>query len=201
MVWIVMSLMTLVSVVLMVMAYRKVRQPAPRASKLEKHEIPGEYLLEVAERLRSSGFTVAYNVRYKNQTFAQVAKRTAFEYEKGGFTETFFLFTEFHTIDLTALRDYSKICFAYAKRKSRVPLPRGFFHTVVCYSVALSHGVDSATADAVRNMDPPLHWAACEFPVICDLDTRRLYYFEKTPAWGSMYWDHFRNTVVSLLSP
>ena len=163
-------------------------------------EATGEYYARVIERLRSSGFKVTAAVRFRDQIFTYVAMRTAFQSGKGGFVGTFFVFAELEDMDLTTLRNYSRACFGYALRRCRIPLPPGFGRAVECYSVALTAKVDGALAESVRNTEPPKHWAAAEIPVICDLETRQLYYFERTPFWRSLYWDDNRKAIVKMLN-
>ena len=167
----------------------------------QNREVTMEYYQKVLERLRSSGFRIVADVQYRGQTFAYVARKTTFEIEKLGFAETFFVFAEFDGVDLTALSNYSKACFAYTLSKRRIPLPRGLLRMVFCYSVVLTHHADADVVEAVKNAEPPKHFSAFEFPVICDLASGQLYYSGKTPNWGSWYWDYFRNISVEMLSP
>jgi hypothetical protein len=160
-----------------------------------------DYLSTATERLKADGFSIIENITYKNQTFRCVAKRTRFQAEFFGFVEFFFIFAEFSTIDKLSLKEFSSKCFKYAKKYRSIPLPRGLFEGVNCFPVAVVDNVDSAVAEAVRSEAPPKHWSACEMPVICDLKAKQLYYLEKTPRWGSFYWDYFRAMVISMLSP
>jgi hypothetical protein len=160
-----------------------------------------EYYSKVSERLQSSGFEMDAAVRFRDQLFSYVASKTAFLSEKGGLAGTFFVFAEFGDLDLAALRKYSKACFRYSCRRCRIPLLPGFGRAVECYSVALTGEVDRAVGESVRCTEPPRHWAAAEIPVICDLTTGDLYYLERTPYWGRLYWDGRRETVVKMLSP
>ena len=159
------------------------------------------YYRNVLDRLRSSGFKTTTAVQHRRYTFAHVAKRTAFEAWKYGFVETFFVLAEFDSLDHDTMRNYSKACWSYALRRTRVPLPRGFGHSMECFSVATTCGLDDAVGQMVRNTEPPRHWAAAEIPVIVDLETGQLYYLERTPDWGSLYWDGRRETIVKYLSP
>jgi len=168
---------------------------------MQKEKITEEYKLEVVERLRTLGFSIKADVRYRGQSFALVAKRTTFEIERFGFVETFFVLAGINIRDATTLKEYSKKCFAYASRSSRMPLPRGLFRSTVCYSVAICYGADAAVANAVKNTEPPRHYSATEIPVICDLEAGQLYYLERTPDWGSVYWDGIRDNIVKVLSP
>ena len=214
--WLVVVVLSLVSIIWLATAYHRLRKPlglikpavitsddttSKEAGGVQKHEATRDYCLKVVQRLWQLGFSVRANVQYRNQTFTHVAKRTAFEIEKFGFTRTFFILSEFDRLDVVTLRSYSKTCFKYALRRGRIPLPWGLCHNTFCYSVALAYGVDSAVAHAVRNVAPPRHWRAAEILVIYDLATKQLYYLEKTPLWGALYWDHFRNNIVEVLSP
>ncbi len=175
----------------------KEEQKMDNNNELVKHE----YLEKVFNRLKDEGFKITEDVNHGYLNFKHVAKRTRFEFEKFGFIETYFIFDELTESDIIPLRKYSKACTEYAIAKSRVPLPRGFGKGIVCYSVAFVYGVDQTTVKAIQTEDPPKHWATFEIPIVCDLSDSQLYYFEKTPSWGSLYWDHFRETICSILAP
>lgn len=164
-------------------------------------EVTGDYYAKVIERLRSSGFKMTAAFRFKDQDFTHIAKKTAFQSERGGFVGTFFVFAELEDMDLTTLKNYSRACFSYACRRCRIPLVPGFGRAIECYSVALTHSVDAAVGEAVRTTEPPKHWAAAEIPVVCDLAAGQLYYLERTPYWGSLYWDDCRDTIMNMLDP
>lgn len=164
-------------------------------------QVAGDYYSKVVKRLQSSSFKISADVRFRDQSFTYVAKKTAFRSERGGFVGTFFVFAELEDLDLTTLRHYSRKGFGYACRRCRIPLPPGFGRCIECYSVALTRGVAGAVAETMRTTEPPRHWAAAEIPVICDLGTRQLCYFEGTPLWRSLYWDDNRETIMKMLNP
>lgn len=178
--------------------------PGPTAAGRETSASAGEaaaYLARVLPRLQGDGFAVAENVVYGNLTLRCVAHRSRFELTKFGNSETFFVFAEFPTLDINLLRDFSARCFEYSLKTRSNPLPCGFFESVWCFPVALAHAVESVTTEAVRTRAPPKHWAAGEMPVICDLRTHSVYYFEGTPLWGAAYYAGFRSTIQRLLAP
>ncbi len=156
------------------------------------------YLTIVLERLRNDGFKITDQTIYKNQTFAYIARRTRYQAEYCGFADFFFIFADFTALDIPALRQYSAKCFDYAMKSKKIPL---WFEIVLCFPVAIVNKVDSPTVEYIRNNLHPRHLGALEMPVICDIKSQRLYCFEKTPYWGSLYWDHFRGIIVSMLSP
>ena len=168
---------------------------------MEERDAAKGYLTSVIQRLRAQGFDCSENVGHGDQVFSCVGKRTRFELTKFGFSETFFVFAEFPSVDIGSLRQFSAKCFEYAKKEKSIPLPRGLFESVWCFSVALVDAIDAHTSEAVRNEAPAKHWASAEVPVVYDLKSRALYYFDKTPMWGAAYYAAFRKTVREMLAP
>ncbi len=158
------------------------------------------YLERVTERLKAAGYDCLTDVTHNDQIFACAAKRTRFELTKFRFSETFFTFAEFPALTVDGLRAYSSQSFEYALRSRSIPLPRGFFESVFCFPVALVADVATATSDAVRNNAPTRHWGSAEVPVVYDLNSGTLHYFEKTPIWGAAYYAGIRKTIEQMLS-
>ena len=159
------------------------------------------YLSRIIERLEQSGFDCSRDVNYSNQVWACAARRTRFELTKFGFSETFYLFAEFPSIDFTGLQEYSAVSFNYALKHKSILLPRGLFESVSCFPVAVADSVDAGTAEAVRNNTPRKHWSSAEFPVIYELNSRTLHCSEKTPIWGAAYYAGFRQQIRQMLAP
>jgi hypothetical protein len=168
---------------------------------MKEQNTTNDYLTKVIQRLRNEGFDCRENVTYSGQIFKYVAKRTRFELTKFGFSETFFVFAEFPLLDTSSLRKFSTKCYEYAKKTKSIPLPCGLFEYVLCFSVAITGGIDMVLAEAVRNETPTKHNASAEIPVVYDLKSNTLYYIEKTPLWGAVYYAGFRKTIQKLLAP
>jgi hypothetical protein len=166
----------------------------------ERKEVT-DYLSIVKQRLQADGFNIIEDITYRNQPLRCVAKRSRLQLEFHGYTEFFFIFAEFPTLEETALREFSSKCFRYAKRYRSNPLPCGLFENVNCFPVAICDTIDKHVVRAIRSDNPPMHMSATEFPVIYNLKTRQLYYFEKTPLWGGWYWGYFIVMATTMLSP
>ena len=91
------------------------------------------------------------------------------------------------------LARYSAQCLEYAL--SGAPgLPRGLQNGVVSFSVLAAPEVtEDAVAFACSR--PKKHFAAFEVPVLADLTAGRLYYYDKTPLWGAIYYKYFRQYI------
>jgi hypothetical protein len=176
--------------------------------KHDKYSSADGYLSKITKRLRANGFVISKNIKYKEQAFDYVAKRTMYEIDKFGFAATSYLFARFSSLDISSLRNFSKISFKYAVRAGGIiplaggiHLPRGFFLSVWCYPVAIVDDIDEDTAETLRSKAPPKHLTAFEMPVVYSLAWRTLYYYELTPIWGRMYYDQMRQTINNMLAP
>lgn len=97
------------------------------------------------------------------------------------------------TISGEAIKTYSAGCIDYALKKYK-GLPRGVQNGVGSYSVMVSDNVDES-AIVFATSRPKKHFSAFEMPVIVDLKNQRLYYYNKTPLWGAVYYKHFREYI------
>jgi hypothetical protein len=157
------------------------------------------WLNAARESLSAAGFVIFEHVSEDGMSFPIVARRTRFELTKFGFSESFFVFGEFDELTTPEVREFSADAYRYAKRHKTIPLPCGLFESVWSYAVALARSVDERTLDSIQSETPPKHWASAEIPVIYDQSRRKLFYFEKTPLWGSAYYAGFRKQIRSLL--
>jgi hypothetical protein len=157
------------------------------------------WLTATRGRLASAGFVLHDDVSFEGRTFQLVGRRTRFELTKFGFSESFFVFGEFDRLTNEDLRQFSAAAFRFAKERRLIPLPCGLFEGVLCYAVAISKAVDQQTLTSVRFETPPKHWAAFEMPIVYDETEGRLYYFERTPFWGCVYYRGFRKKIHQLL--
>ncbi|MEW6128906.1 MAG: hypothetical protein AB1757_17850 [Acidobacteriota bacterium] len=154
-----------------------------------------DYWVQTAiQRLQADRFTFL-----PDNTFKMVAHRSGFELSKFGNAETFFIFHEFDYTDANLIRRFSADAFNHAMKLKTNPLPCGFFESVWCFAVAISHNVDDMTAQILKTEDPPKHWSAGEMRVCYDAPRHGLYYFEKTPVWGAAYYAGFRNQIKKYL--
>jgi hypothetical protein len=77
--------------------------------------------------------------------------------------------------------------------------PRGLRSSVVAYAALVIEDASPEVVDAVAE-EPPKHWAALEFPIVVELATQSMRYFEKTPFWGAAYYRTTRAVADELLA-
>jgi hypothetical protein len=158
-----------------------------------------EWLQTVLQNLAEAGFVVSEPPNTSDPAIRAVARRTRLELTKFGFSETFFVFRQFESLTLPALRKFSSDAFRFAKKTRKIPLPCGLLESVWCFAVAIAERADSETTKSVRNDVPPKHWAAAEMPVVYHVTDGSLDYFQKTPLWGAAYYSGFRTQIQQLL--
>lgn len=166
-----------------------------------KNQTEHDYLSTVTTRLGEKGYRIQRDVKYSDQVFQYVARRTKHELAWGGRYTTFFLFAHLASADIHSLRDFSTKAFKCASKISGFHAPRGLGYTMVCFPVAITDSVSPDVAEGLRRSEPPKHWAASEMLVVYSLDNSRLYYCEVTPAWGRIYYDDMRRTIEETISP
>jgi hypothetical protein len=157
------------------------------------------WLTSARNNLSAASFVILDDVSHDGRSFPIVARRTRFELTKCGFSESFFIFSEFDRLRISDVREFSEDAYLYAKQHKTIPLPCGLFESVWSYAIALAKSADEPVLDSIRSEAPPKHWASAEIPVVYDQSKRKLFYFEKTPLWGSAYYAGFRKQIVRLL--
>jgi hypothetical protein len=153
------------------------------------------WLNHVSQKLAANGFRPLAPEKYGPMGFKYVAHRSRFEISKFGMAETFFTFAEIENIQPPTLQSFAGISFQLGNKNKSAPLPNGFFMSVFCYAVAITERLDPQVADWVRNTSPVKHWAAFEIPIVFDLTSGELCYFQKTPVWGAAYYAGFRREI------
>ena len=96
-------------------------------------------------------------------------------------------------IDENLMRRYTEACLNYAC-KNKQGLPRGIQNGVVSYRILSSETVAPSAISFVSNR-PGKHWSAFEIPIILDLSTGALHYYEGNIVWGAIY-DSFLNEYI-----
>lgn len=159
------------------------------------------YLSTVFPRLEQEKYIRLESPAVAAGNFEAVALRSGWEWSKFGFSEVFFVFGRIEDPTEVNLRAFSARAMEFALNNRKIRLPRGFFESVWCFSVALTTSLADVDAQKIREVSPPKHWAAAEIPVVFDEAQQRIVYFERTPLWGAAYYAGIRKDIQRLLTP
>ncbi|MGC1245215.1 MAG: GUN4 domain-containing protein [Spirulinaceae cyanobacterium] len=173
-----------------------------------------QYFEDVLPKLRQQGsLEIRQNVFKNGRLFNYIATISDFELQQGMRGEALFMFSEFSSMQIKILQQYSAQCLRIAKGtvnssavgeaiyNFRVP-------THACFAVAIVDDLDEKTATAIRTTNPINHrvnllWY--EIPVVCELNKQKLHFYEKVANVsdnfkGEIVWKKFRPIIQKFLS-
>ena len=157
------------------------------------------WLQHVSPKLAANGFQPLPPEVYQPLSYKYAVRRSRFEITKFGMAESFFMFAEIPDLRADVMQSFSATSFGLANQNKVTPLPNGLFACVFCYAVAMTERLDPAVAAHIKTTAPVKHWASNEIPVVFDLASGELCYFEGTPVWGAAYYAGFRREIESNL--
>jgi hypothetical protein len=129
----------------------------------------------------------------------RVYKRSRFEATKFGTVDAYCCAKFFENPDGGILMEFSSKMFDMASRH-RTGSALGFGAMLVVYPLIVTENISQEIYKKIRQYCPK-HFAATEFPVVIDLATGFVYYYEQTPLWGSAYYAGFRKQAYEFFSP
>ncbi len=158
------------------------------------------FLNRVSQKLGSNGFVPMDPNIYQPLGFKFATRRSQFEIAKFGMHDAVFVFAEIDKLDATKMKTFADAAFNFANSNKSVSLPNGFFMSVSCFPVAITSGLDPLLSQAIKDNAPTNHFGGFEMPVVFDLSSGTLSYYEKTQLWGAAYLAGFRKQVVDNLT-
>jgi len=176
----------------------------PAATPTLPSETLEGYLFKVIARLKNQGFDCRDDVIWQDHVFKYVATKPSY-IAQVGFSKTFFMFSEFPSLDSRCMKGFASACFEYAKDNRRVRGPFGWLYSFNCFPVAMTDGVGSEVLDSVRRDAPPRDGSAMAFPIIYELNSNTIYNVWRTRRFLGLLnspLDGFaKKTAMDLLSP
>ncbi|MDR0778296.1 MAG: hypothetical protein LBE48_02505 [Methanomassiliicoccaceae archaeon] len=104
--------------------------------------------------------------------------------------------TYVHRITEHDISHYSDVCFARAVTNRVIATkyrPRDAV-SVFSFNLLVSEKVSAEAIEFVKKR-PKKHYAAMEMPIIFDLSKNKIYYYEKTPMWGRVFYKSIRKYI------
>ena len=106
----------------------------------------------------------------------------------------FVIMSSVNRIPKDTIQWFSKTSLDYALTHKK-GLPRGFQSGIVCFALLVCKNVDEDAMKWVQRI-PKRRFAAIEMPVISDLSNNQIYYCQKTPIAGGIYFKFFRELIL-----
>jgi hypothetical protein len=127
-------------------------------------------------------------------------RRRKFSITKFGIVDTFCIVTHMKNEVTTGfISEFGSDAFKIAL-KNKFFLPRGLGAMAVVYPLIVANQVPETVANFLTQSHTPKHYASVEFPVIFDLSTQHLIFYQGTPVWGAAYYSGYRKEVQHLFA-
>lgn len=101
------------------------------------------------------------------------------------------------TVTVEALESFLEASFAFAGENYK-GWPRGLQSGMAVIAILISENVDQEAADYCTALKVGKKWAGFSVPVAIDSSSKELYKFKKNPAWGGIYYPHFKKLIEEL---
>jgi len=154
----------------------------------------------VERNLGASRFSVSRNVTLPRGTPVDLAaSRTHFSWKGLVILSQHILLRHLPRATVSDFHTFFDEGFLYAKRVNRIPLLRGM---QLGYMVTPVIAVDAVTPEIVSFVTscPQKHWSLFEFPVLHDLSTGQIYFYQGTAMWGAFFFSDMRSMAKIALT-
>ena len=129
-----------------------------------------------------------------------VFRRRRFSLTKFGVVDTFCIARCFEDIlSEGQIETFSSNAFRFAL-KNKFFLPRGLGGMAIAYPLLIAENVSNSVRQFITRSYNPKHWSSFEFPVVFELSTGQLLFYQSTPAWGAAYYRSFRTEAETLFT-
>lgn len=101
------------------------------------------------------------------------------------------------TITVETIENHLKESFDYSRKNYNGWL-RGLQSGVGVISILISENVSEDAKVYCKKLKSGKKWAAFTIPVVIDATTKEVFFFDKKPMWGRIYFSFFKKTIQEL---
>lgn len=101
------------------------------------------------------------------------------------------------TITEATIEAHMKQAFDYSKNNYK-GWPRGLQSGVGVVSILISENVTEEAKVYCKKLKSGKKWAAFTIPVVIDATTKEVFFFDKKPMWGRIYFSYFKKMIEEL---
>lgn len=154
--------------------------------------------LDIKNRLESRGILYSKDEIYERPTVIGYEKKFQWLWF-GTQLNTFVFATDFDDTLITPelFAEYMNESFKYAEQH-HTGWPRGLQSSVGAISILISSNIHKNTIEYCRELQSEKHWSGFGIPVVVNSSTNKVYFFDKKPMWGAIYYPHFKRLIREL---
>ena len=112
---------------------------------------------------------------------------------------TFFIASDCGNTPITIqfIEAHLKSAFAYTK-SAYDGWPRGFQSAIGVVSIIISDNITEEAKTYCKKLQSGKKWAGFTIPVVIDCSTKEVFFFDKRPMWGMIYFPYFTEMIMKL---
>jgi hypothetical protein len=153
----------------------------------------------IADRLRKADYSVSTNVSLDGEIMAEVAaSRTYFSWKGFVILSQHVVIARYESAGVQDAEALFKLGFAYARRRNRIPLPRGCQFAFIVIPI-LATARPSRELIAYVSKVPPKHWSLFELPTVLDPNSDVATYYKGRALWGGIYFSNMQNVISTFI--
>jgi len=95
------------------------------------------------------------------------------------------------------IESHLKHSYDYSKKNYK-GWPRGLQSGLGVISILISENVTEEAKIYCKKLKSGKKWAAFTIPVVIDASTKEVFFFDKNPMWGRIYFPYFKKMIQEL---
>ncbi|MCH2193211.1 hypothetical protein [Kordia sp.] len=101
------------------------------------------------------------------------------------------------TITVETIESNLKESFNYGKKNYK-GWPRGFQSAIGVVNILISENVSEEAKVYCKKLKSGKKWAGFAIPVVIDASKKEIFFFDKKPMWGMIYFPYFKRMIEEL---
>ncbi|MCF7885811.1 MAG: hypothetical protein K9M80_04880 [Candidatus Marinimicrobia bacterium] len=159
---------------------------------------PGDTLKSIKDKLSAKNIYLSEETINNKPTIIGYEKRFKLKWMATQLN-TFIVAADFGDNNVTeqTIEDFFARAFKYAKKNYR-GWPRGLQSGLAVIGILISKNIDQSAISYCQKLKAGKKYSGFAIPVTIDPSTNQVYYFNKKPIWGKIYYPHFEKMINDL---
>ncbi len=158
------------------------------------------YITSTIQKMESK-YRISTDIELSDGTIASMtASRTHFSWKGLVLISQHILIVQMENPTVSDFKQLFEAGYNFAKETNRIPLLRGMqFGYMVIPVIVTSNPSDDLINYA--QSAPENRWCIFDFPVLLDLVTNNVHYYQQTSFWGAFFFSDLRKIASKYLTP
>ncbi|WP_298516570.1 hypothetical protein [uncultured Kordia sp.] len=155
-------------------------------------------LTSIKKRLLSKNILLAEDTILRQQTVIGYDKQFRWSWMVTQLN-TFYVASDLKdaTITVETIESHLKEAFNYGKKNYK-GWPRGLQSAIGVVNILIAENITEQAKTYCKKLKSGKKWAGFAIPVVIDAKTKEVFFFDKKPMWGRIYFPYFKRMIEEL---